>query len=240
VLAGHHTFKSPQTWSQEVIETVDAALKKFGPVVARSIKPVNPLPDRGHGVQSDGTVCLAIYARQMLGGGRQNVPAGVAASRRWLWDGALRPDGPAVIDSLTLTAKEWATLAPPRTEVGTTWTMPEAVARPFCRVLIPSSDQSAMPRPQDAKRAELTARVEAVEGGLVRIRLGGAWEAVHLAEGDPKRPLRGAATAEGIAVYDLKQGRMQSLLLVFRGTHGRPNDEAVCAAGAVVEWHHQR
>ena len=54
------------------------------------------------------------------------------------------------------------------------------------------------------------------------------------------RPLRGAATAEGIAVYDLKQRAMQSLLLVFSGTHGRPNDEAVCAAGAVVEWHHQR
>ncbi len=97
-----------------------------------------------------------------------------------------------------------------------------------------------MPRPEDAKLARLTGSVESVAGGLARIRLAGAWEAVHLADGDAKRPLRGAATAEGIAFYDLKQRAMQSLLLVFSGTHGRPNDEAVCAAGAVVEWHHQR
>ncbi len=29
---------------------------------------------------------------------------------------------------------------------------------------------------------------------------------------------------------------MQSVLLVFRGTYGRPNDEAVNSAGAVVKW----
>ncbi len=240
VLAGHHTFKSPQTWTQEVIDTVDAALQSFGPVRPRSVKRANPLPERGHGVRSDGSVSLALHARQMLGGGRDNAPAGVAASRLWLWDGALRPDGPAVIDSLTLTAKEWAALAPPKTEVGTTWTVHGAIARQFCRVLIPSSDQSAMPRPKDAKRARLTGTVESVEGGLARIRLAGAWEAVHWQEGDARRPLRGAATAEGIAVYDLKQRAMQSVLLVFSGTHGHPKDEAVCAVGAVVEWHHQR
>ena len=239
VLAGHHTFKSRETWSQEVIGTVDTAVKTFGPVPPRSANPANPLPDRGHGVQTDGSVTLAIYARQMLGGGREEAPAGVAASRLWLWDGALRPDGPAVIDSLTLTAREWAELAPPKTEVGTTWTVPEAVARQFCRVLIPSSDQSSMPRPEDAKLAALTGRVESVEDGLARIRLSGAWEAVHLREGDAKRPLAGAATATGIAVYDLKRRAMQSLLLIFSGTHGRPNDEAVCATGAVVEWHQQ-
>src|SRR5262245_16814305 len=97
-----------------------------------------------------------------------------------------------------------------------------------------------MPRPADAKLARLTVTVESAQDGLARIRLAGSWEAVHLAEGDPKRPLRGVATAEGIAVYDVKQRRMQSVLLIFSGTHGRPNDEAVCAAGAVVEWQHER
>jgi hypothetical protein len=113
----------------------------------------------------------------------------------------------------------------------------EAVSRQFCRVLIPSSDQSAMPRPEDANLARLTGTVEAVAGGLARIRLTGTFEAVHLVEGDAKRPLRGAATAEGIAVYDLKQQVIQSVLIVFSGSYGRPNEEALNAAGAVVEWY---
>src|SRR5262249_8388870 len=173
----------------------------------------------------DGSVCLAIYARQMMGGGPQNVPEGVPASRRWVWNGPLRPDGPPVIDSLTLTAKEWAALAPPRTSAGTTWVVPAALARKFCRVVIPSSDQSAMPRPQDAKVARLTGTVEAVKDGAAKIRLAGTWDTVHLQEGDARRPLRGTATAHGIAVYDLKQQTLQSVLLVFSGSYGPAQDE---------------
>jgi hypothetical protein len=240
VLAGHHEIKNQERWVQEVSETLDAALRCFGPVSPRLVKSTNPLPFRGRGAQPDGSVCLAIYCRQMMGGGQQSAPAGVAAARRWVWEGALRHDGPPVIDSLTLTAKEWAALAPPKTDVGTTWSVPEAVARQFCRVLIPSSDQSTMPRPEDATRARLTGTVEAITEGVARIRLAGAWDAVHLQEEDPKRPLRGAATAEGFAVYDVKQKAIKSVLLVFSGTYGTPHDEAVCAAGAVVEWRRER
>ena len=93
---------------------------------------------------------------------------------------------------------------------------------------------------EQVELARLAGTVESVEDGLARIRLTGVWEAVHLQEGDVKRPLRGTATAEGIAVYDLKQQAMQSVLLVFSGSYGRPNDQGVCAAGAVVEWHRQR
>jgi len=107
-------------------------------------------------------------------------------------------------------------------------------------VLIPSSDQSSMPRPKDAKLARLTGTVESVEDGLARIRLSGAWEAVHLQEGDAKRALRGTATAEGIVVYDLKQQAMHSVVPVFSGSYGGLNDEEVCAAGAVVEWYRTR
>ena len=82
----------------------------------------------------------------------------------------------------------------------------------------------------------LTETIESVEGGLAQIRLAGVWEAVPLIEGDVTRPVRGAAKAEGIAVYDLKQQAMQSLLIVFSGVYGRPNDEAVCANGAIVEY----
>ena len=240
VLAGHHDFQSRETWTTEVLDTANAALKAFGSVPPRQVKSADPLPFRGVGTQPDGSVCLAIYARQMLGGGKRSVPAGVHASRHWLWDGALRPDGPAVIDSLTLTAKEWAALAPPKNQVGSTLAVPESVARQFCRVLIPSSDQSAMPRPDDAKLARLEGTVESIEDGLARIRLTGKWEAVHLLEGDAKRPLRGAATAEGFAMHDVKRQAMHSILLVFSGAYGRPNDESVCASGAVVEWQSKR
>jgi hypothetical protein len=240
VLAGHHEFRSRKTWTQEVLDTANAALKAFGAMPPRQVKSTDPLPFRGHGTQRDGTVCLAAYARQMLGGGRRNVPAGVPASRHWLWDGELRPDGPVVIDSLTLTAKDWATLAPPKHQVGSTWAVPEAVARQFCRVLIPSSDQSAMPRPEDAKLARLEGTVESVEDGQARIRWTGTWEAVHWQEGDARRPIRGAATAEGLALYDVKRQAMHSVLLVFSGSYGRPNDESVGAVGAVVEWQSKR
>jgi hypothetical protein len=179
---------------------------------------------------------MAVYARQMLGGGRQSAPAGVPASRLWLWDGEDRPDGPTVIDSLTLAAKDWSAFVPPKTVVGTTWTLPETVSRRFCRVLIPSSDQSSMPLPADAKLARLNGTVESVEDGLAKIRLTGAWDAVHLQEGDQKRPIRGAATAEGLLVYDVNKRSIRSVMILFSGIYGRPDDEAVCAAGAVVEW----
>src|SRR5262249_46423439 len=141
VLAGHHEFQSREAWTQEVLDTANAGLKAFGAVSPRKVKPGDSLPFRGQGTQPGGTVCLAVYARQMLGGGKSNVPAGVAASRHWLWDGALRPDGPAVIDSLTLTAKEWAALTPPKNQVGSTWAAPETGARQFGLVLMPTSSQ---------------------------------------------------------------------------------------------------
>src|SRR5262249_9093148 len=48
VLAGHQDFKSAKTWSQEGIDTIDAALQSFGPVSARSGTPGNPPPDPRH------------------------------------------------------------------------------------------------------------------------------------------------------------------------------------------------
>jgi hypothetical protein len=74
VLAGHHEFRSRETWTQEVLDTADTALKTFGAVPPRQVKSTDPLPFRGHGTQPDGTLCLAAYARQMLGGGGATSP----------------------------------------------------------------------------------------------------------------------------------------------------------------------
>jgi hypothetical protein len=238
VLAGRHDYKDFHNGAVELLETIDAGLKPFGAVMPREAKPANPLPYRGLDVQPDGGVSLALYGRQMLGGGRHTIPAGMeVGGSAWYWDGALRPDGPVMIDTLALTAGEWAAFAPQKIEVGATWRVPEGVARKLTRLLSASSDQSAMPRPEDAKVAEIRATIESVEGGVARIGFLGRWEMMHLVEGDAKRPTYGAALAEGTAHYDVDRKTMRSLLLVFSGTirSGRP-DGPLNRTGAVAEW----
>jgi hypothetical protein len=241
VLAGHHDFKSHKTWAQEVLETLDAGLKAFGTVEPRRPEARNPLPFRGTGVRAGGTVSLALYGRQMMGGGRHTMPAGIEPSRAWVWDGPYRPDGPSMIDTLDLSAEEWSAFAPPSTESGTEWTLPEAVARKFVRLLSASSDQSGMPRPEEAKVAELRASVEAVESGAARIRLAGRWEMARavpgLPEGNRYRDQFGTATAKGVATYDAGRKELTSFLLVFDGTLrvGKP-DSPPGRVGAVAEW----
>lgn len=240
VLAGHHDVQNHETWSQQVLATADAALKSFGTVEPREWTPTNPLPFRGWGVQPDGSVCLSVYARQMMGGGKAFAPSSVPQSRLWVWDGDLRRDGPVVIDSLTLPAKQWSAFQPPKTEVGTTWSIPEEVSRRFCRVLVPSSDQSAMPLPEDAKVARMTATLDSAENGRMTVRISGVFDALHLIEGDSTRPIRGVANAEGVLTYDSSQRELQSLLIVFHGAYGRPEDGSANECGGVVEWHRSR
>jgi hypothetical protein len=237
VLAGRHDYKEFKHGSVELLETIDAGLEAFGPVQTRPAKPANLLAFRGVSVQEDGSVSLALYGRQMLGGGRSSIPADVAPSQAWLWDGALRPDGPFMIDSVQLPADEWAAFAPVKVETGATWRLPEAVARKLTRLLSASSDQAWMPGPEDARVAELEAAVESVEGGVALLRFTGRWEMMHLVEGNAKRPTYGAATADGVAHYDVERKSMRSLLLVFSGTirSGRP-DAPLNRTGAVAEW----
>ncbi len=237
VLAGIQDYKDFKKGAVELLGTMDAGLQAFGPVERREAKPTNPLPFRGTGVRPDGSVDIALYGRQMLGGGRDRIPAGVEPGRAWLWDGAYRPDGPTMIDTATLSAEEWAAFAPAKAEAGAGWAVPETVARKFVRLLSSSSDQSAMPQPDEAKVAELKATVEAVEGGIARLRLAGRWEMVHVHEGNKARLSYGAATAEGIATYDVERKAMTSFLLVFDGTvrAGKP-DGSPNRNGAVAEW----
>jgi hypothetical protein len=237
VLAGRHDYKDFKNGAVELSETIDAGLKAFGPVEPRQAKQTNPLPYRGAGMTPDGGVVFALYGRQVLGGGRDTIPQGIDSSHAWLWDGAFRPDGPIMIDSLPVQAEEWAVLAPPKVELGATWSVPGAIARKFTRLLSTSSDQSGMPKPEDAKVAELEAAVESIDGGAARIRYRGRWDMMHLVEGDAKRPTYGSATAQGIALYDMANKSMRSLFLVFEGTirSGSP-DATPNRTAAVIEW----
>ena len=251
VLAGRHDYADFKNGARELLETIDAGLKAFGPVEPRRVRATETtagqtistetisdyLPFRGKGVRDDGNVDLALYVRQTLGGGRQTIPPGVEPDRAWLWDGQYRPDGPPVIDTVVLSAEQWRTFSPPAVESRARWSVSEKVAREFTRLLTASSDQSAMPRPEDATLAELQCMVESVSGGEARIRLSGRWEMVHAIEQDKDRMLFGTATARGVAVYDTKAHLLRSFLLVFDGTirHGRP-DASPNRTGAVAEW----
>ena len=235
VFTAHQNYKSQETWTEEVLDTLAAGLKAFGPVTPRQARAVHLLPYRGIGVKPDGSVCLALYTRYVRGGGNRLAPPSVYNGSRWMWEGDLKPDGPPVIDTLSLTAGEWATFMPAKSAVGTEWIVPEAVARKFTRALSPNSDQSTMPRPEEASVVELKATVESVEAGQARIRLAGRWEMKHLYEG---KPSYGWATAEGAALYDLRKKTLRSVLLAFSGAYRMvpPYDKEDRPIGAVVEW----
>lgn len=234
-LSAHQNFKSDATWTQEVLDTLAAGLKLFGPVEARQRREVNPLPYRGTGVQTDGSISMALYGRYMRGGGIRTAPASISSRSRWMWEGEMKPDGPPVIDTLTLTAAECAQLSPPTATVGTEWSFPAGIARKLVRALSPNSDQSTMPRPEEATVAELKASVDSVKGGVARIRLAGRWAMKHLYDG---KASYGWAEGEGVVTYDLKRKCIRTLLVVLHGAYrmAPPYDKEDRPTGAVVEW----
>src|SRR5262249_55636163 len=78
----------------------------------------------------------------LSGGGRGRAPGGgarLAVSVIGLRGG--RQEGPPVVDSIRLSADEWAAFAPPEgAKAGREWELPEAVARRFAPALSPMTD----------------------------------------------------------------------------------------------------
>jgi len=208
--------KERKIWSQAVLYTLDAGLKAFGPVEPRIVQPFSLFPHRGTGFTPAGAVSLAVSSRLIHNG---------------------RPDGPVVEDGMDLSAEEWAGLSPPSVAAGFEWTVPEALARRFCRALSPAGDVGTMPLPQDAKVAELKGVVESIQGNRAQVSLKGRWETEHFVDRKKEGPIRCSASADGVLVYDFAGQRTVSLLLVFRGTYRHtPPWDAPRQCGAVVEW----
>jgi len=217
LIAAFQDFKDHKTWTQEVIETLDGAIKDFGAVEPRKAKATDPLPNRGTGVQADGKLCLSVYFCILYNGKRLAPPS---------------------IDSILLTPAELAQLAPTKLEAGAESIVPEAIARKFCRAISASSDTTHMPGPDDVTKVELKAKVESITDGAARVRLMGAWEAMKVGTYDEKkRPSYSTSAADGLLVVDLKSREPASLLMVFRGTwkNVAPYDTPQASA-AVVEW----
>jgi hypothetical protein len=168
-----------------------------------------PLAFRGAGVRPDGGVRLVVYSRADNG----------------------------LVFSVPLTQGEWSAFTPPQLAAGQRWSLPEAVARQFAPVLSPYADTRFRPRPAEATRAELHAVVEAVDAAQAQIRLSGRWEVDWVHDGTEHST--GAATAEGLLVYDIGPARPVKLLLVFDGTYAYTTGSGPArrqASAAVVRW----
>jgi hypothetical protein len=220
VLASHQNFKSDKTWPQEVLADLGPGLKAFGPVEARDARRRDPLPRRGSGLHADGGATLAAYLRYAIKG----IP--------------LRELPNPTLDSLPLTAKELAELAPPRAAAGSGWELPEALGRRFSRVLGPG-DEDSMPRPHEVTSLRLTGRVRAVEGGVAQLVYEGALAGSHLNQA--KKRTHGEVKLTGVGRFDVKAGRLLSLVWVFDGVYrGPPPYDQPAAYSGVVEWSRDR
>jgi hypothetical protein len=224
-ILAHHYFKpqpgeavraGQERWKRETQEALEAGLKAFGEVKPREPKQVESLVGRGAGCCQDGSVRVALYCRLVRG---------------------TKFEGPPVIDSVQLSKEEWAAFTPPKAQAGAGWSIRPEVAKRFVPALSPITDSIYSPRPGDAKDARLTAEVEAVTGGVARVRLTGHWETEHFRDGDGKLPLRMSADAEGVALYDVGRKKMVALLLVLKGTYRNvpPYDKPQQTTG-VIEW----
>src|SRR5262245_54112960 len=200
---------------------MDAALKAFGPVQPRIARRAEPLPFRGVGVHPDGTIDLALY-------------------RCYLHLG--KPDGPHLRDTLPLKKDEWSAFAPPKLVAGAEWKIPAEVARKLVRPFCLNTLGGDMPGPEDAKVAQLTAKVESVKDGKARIRLTGTFEAVKLFK-EQNLSFRATASVSGFAEYGVEEKALSSLLMVFQGMYqqgAQPEKQKGRPFGAVIEWQRER
>ena len=163
-------------------------------------------------------------------GGAVRLAVGVVGSRNG------RTDGPPVVDSIRLDAEQAAAFAPPKdAKAGDGWAVPADVARLFTPALSPMTDPIFSPTPADATTAKVTAVVERVADGVTVVRYAGRWETAHDRDGDPKFPIRTAATGEGVAAFDAKTGKPKEMVWVFTGTY-RVGAESARATAASAEW----
>ena len=218
--SGESTAASKFRWVAETRDAIQTGLKAFGPVPPRDLRRLagwNPLPERGVGLRADGGVRLAACATAFRNGQR---------------------DGDPAVDSILLSAQEWAALRPEKLTVGASWTIPPAVAAKFVPALSPHTDLIYVPQAKDARKAELVATVDEVSGNVGKIRFTGRFETLHNRDGQEKFPVRTSASVEGVAFFAGTKNTLNSLLLVFDGQyrHVPPWDKPQ-PTGGVVEWH---
>jgi hypothetical protein len=237
VLASHHDTKDLNDgkgrWARKVLADLEAGIRAFGSVKPRQLARGSgsayeeSLPHRGLGVQKDGQVTLAVYDKFIVANDLTREPPADAL-------------GATVLDSITLPAPDWASLAPPKPEAGSTWTVPEATVRKLYPLL--SVSDTVFRDTKEVTAARLVGRVQRVANGLAYLAYEGQLAGTHLGTANEgKAGNKCSAQAQllgGASVYDVKTQKMLSLVLVYDGQwrSWKPYDNSPTRFGAVVEW----
>jgi hypothetical protein len=212
--SGESYAQGQRRWVDDTIQMIRDGIKEAGPLDTRVVKVrPDPLADRGRGVSKDGGARFAVSV--------------------------VAEGGPPVVDSIHLNAEDWTAFSPKDGKATTDleWTLPQEAARKFTPALSPMTDPIFSPRPDDAKTAKITAKIIRVEGGVAVIRYTGEWETFHNRDGDPKFPIRSAATGEGIGVFDTQKGKLTNLVWVLKGSYcNSPPAGKWKPTAAVIEW----
>ena len=219
---------SAKEWPKRILAALRSGLDDYGPIAPRRVRPTNPFPYRGVGVQADGSVTLAV-------------------SDRGIYAKDLAPllksqDAQVFLDKLTLSAREWSALAPPDVQEGSQWTIPEDVGRRFYPLLNPFDVKFADSSEMTA--VQLAGEVASVRAGVARLVYRGHLAGTHHGTRSEARLGQQLRTdmkmIGGLGTYDLRSGQMLSLTWVWDGSytsfftppdHGQPGRFAM-----VVEW----
>jgi hypothetical protein len=214
-----------EIWTGQVRATLEEGLKAFGKVKPRRVNTAPVLPSDGVGVRSDGSVSLFCCTRYMTAGPK---PDGI---------------GEPIIESVTLTAKEWAALAPPKAEPGAEWQIPDAVARKFHSVLGPSCSDS-LPTADEVTAVRFTGKVESVENGIAYLTYRGRIAGTHKSSSHGTEYQSEATMRGGVGACDVRDRTLLSVTMVF--DCGRHDSKYYVPSGppqkfgAVVEWRRER
>ena len=204
-------------WVRETTAMLADAVKDAGPLPMRDAKAKpDPFANRGKGTNPNGGVRLAVSVIQLRNG---------------------KQEGPPVVDSIFLTGEQWGEFRPKgTTKVDQEWALSEDAASRFAPAFSPMTDSIFSPKSEDVTKAKIIAKVERLADGIAAIRFSGNWETAHDRDKDPKFPIHTSATGEGIGVFDVRTGKLKSLVWLLSGEFQNGAKGKSQRTAAIVEW----
>lgn len=205
-------------WTLRLIETLQNSLRAFGPVTQVDARPVDLHPNRGIGVEADGSATLS------------------GTSRRLLLNGKLLTA--PQLDRFKLTEKQFAGLRPAEVKVGAVFEASADAVKRLSPLMTNGSGMGQYPEPKDVTNAKLIGTVTEISDGIATITYAGEMAATHK-DLFSKTECFGHGTTRfvGYGTVDARTGRMLSLLLLldtaYRGFP--PYDEPQQIVG-LAEW----
>src|SRR6185437_16916685 len=115
------------------------------------------------------------------------------------------------------------------------WEISADAASRFAPALSPLTDSIFSPKPEDVTVGKITARVERMTNSIAVIRLAGTWASAHDRDKNPKFPIRCMAVGDGVGVFDLRTGKLTSVIWLLSGTFQNVTAKPQSTA-SVIEW----